>query len=61
MGAGQGVRWVGGGGGLRAVEGTWQAVDDLAFTLHNRDQLVQWGSSDMLFSVDRLIAKCPRS
>ena len=33
-------------------------VDDLAFTLHNRDHLVQSGnSSDMLFSVDRLIAE----
>ena len=30
----------------------------MAFTLHNHDQMVQSGnSSDMLFSVDRLIAE----
>ena len=35
-----------------------KSVDDLAFTLHNHDQMVQSGiSSDMLFSVDRLIAE----
>jgi 2-keto-4-pentenoate hydratase/2-oxohepta-3-ene-1,7-dioic acid hydratase in catechol pathway len=40
------------------LEELGKPVDDLAFTLHNHDQLVQSGnSSDMLFTVDRLIAE----
>ena len=45
-------------GGFVPLKELGKPVDDLAFTLHNHDQMVQSGnSSDMLFSVDRLIAE----